>query len=128
MAYYIEIRTRMKFVSNVGIVLVCLNILTLVSLFFKDGDQSSLIHWKLTGLFFNVMMLFFGANASSAFESFFSGPDPVPARLKMPIRSLVLLVWIVMTYAELIWLQIEIEKGGLISESFIKSAVFTEKS
>ena len=127
MAWYIQIGTRMKFLSDVGIVLVCLNILTLVGLFFKDGDQSSSIEWKITGLFFNFMMLFFGANASSAFETFFSGPHPVPDRLKMPIRSLVLAVWIVVTYSELLWLQIQIEEGGLISESFIKSAVFTEK-
>ena len=114
MPCYVQIRTRMKFLSYVGIVLVCLNILTLVSLFFKDGDQSSSIEWKFTGLFFNFLMFFFGANASTA-NAFLDG---APDRMKMRIRSLVLLLWIVMTYWELLWLQIMIEEGGLISESF----------
>ena len=137
MAWYIQIGTRMKFLSDVGIVLVCLNILTLVGLFFKDGDQSSSIEWKITGLFFNFMMLFFGANASSAFETFFSGPHPVPDRLKMPIRSLVLAVWIVVTYSELLWLQISSSKrpSTLDAESqrspeflHVKSQCYLQKS
>ena len=77
----------MKFLSNVGIVIVCLNLLTLASLFFKDGDQSSSIEWKLTGLFFNLGMVLLGANESFAFKFIFGGPDPVPNRLKMPIRQ-----------------------------------------
>ena len=112
-ACYIQINTRMRFLFIVGTVLSLINVLTVVSLHLKGTDESSK-YWKLTSLSSNLFMVIFGATSVAVSYVFRGAPDG----LKMRLRSAVLAFWIVMILFELSWIDLEIEKGGLISESF----------
>ena len=110
--YYIEISTRMRFLSAVGTFL-SLNIIssTLVNLLWPLGDQSLNFGWKLSSLAVHHFMMKFGANSSAVVDKW-------PIALRMRVRSLILAFWIAMTYLEIAMIQIEKGEGGLISESF----------
>ena len=124
--YYIEISTRMRFLSFVGTILSCINSSMIVVLLCKDGDLD-LVGWKLTSLFTNLFMVYCGARSSTLVDQI-TLSHQAPIALRMRVRSLVLAFWIVMTYVELLMIQIEFNEGGLIFESFSYQSFFAEKS
>ena len=124
--YYVEINTRMSFLSFVGTILSCINSSTIVNLLCKDGDLG-LIGWKLTCLFTNLFMVYCGARSSTLVDQI-TLSHQAPIALRMRVRSLVLAYWIFMTYVELVMIQKEINEGGLIFESFSNQSFFAEKS
>ena len=112
--YYIEIGTRMNILSFVG-TLLTLNIIssTIVNLLFNDGVD----WWKLSSLVHHVIMMKFGANSSTLVNQV-TLSNQAPIALRMRVRSLILAYWTAMTYVEILMIWTEIDKGGLISESF----------